>query len=136
MGVEAQVTGIELREDLVQFCNGVAETLALEGLYFHQGDLDSYTPDSLQVLMALHACDTATDQALCMGIRAEAEIILCAPCCHKQIRPQIRPPEILEPLLKFGVHLGQEAEMVTDGLRALLLEANGYHTKILEFVSL
>ena len=136
LGVEAQVTGIELREDLVQFCNGVAETLALEGLRFRQGDLDSYASDSLQVMMALHACDTATDQALCMGIRAEAEIILCAPCCHKQIRPQIRPPEILEPLLKFGVHLGQEAEMVTDGLRALLLEANGYHTKILEFVSL
>ena len=136
LGVEAQVTGIELREDLVQFCNGVVEALSLEGLCFRQGNLDSVAPESLQVMMALHACDTATDQALCMGIRAEAEIILCAPCCHKQIRPQIRPPEILEPLLKFGVHLGQEAEMVTDGLRALLLEANGYRTKMLEFVSL
>lgn len=132
LGVEAQVTGIELREDLVKFCNRVTETLALEGLHFRQGDLDSVAPNSLQVMMALHACDTATDQALAMGIRAGAEIILSAPCCHKQIRP----PEILEPLLKFGVHLGQEAEMVTDGLRALLLEANGYHTKILEFVSL
>jgi len=134
--VEAQVTGIELREDLVCFCNGVVEKLGLDGLGFRQGDVRSYTPEALQVMIALHACDTATDQALYMGIRAGAEIIMCAPCCHKQIRPQMHRPTVLEPLLQFGLHLGQEAEMVTDTLRALLLEAHGYRTQLLEFVSL
>jgi len=134
--VDAQVTGIELREDLVSFCHETTTSLSLKGLQFHQGDLNSYTPESLQVMIALHACDTATDQALSMGIRAGAEMILCAPCCHKQLRPQMRAPDVLAPLLKHGIHLGQEAEMLTDGLRALLLEANGYHTKILEFISL
>jgi SAM-dependent methyltransferase len=136
LGIKAQVTGIELREELVTFCNEAATSLSLEGLTFHQGDLNSYTPESLQVMIALHACDTATDQALSMGIRAGADMILCAPCCHKQLRPQMRPPEILAPLLKHGIHLGQEAEMLTDGLRALLLEAHGYRTGIQEFISM
>lgn len=136
LGVEAQVVGVEVREDLVRFCNEEARRLTLDGLSFVQGDVSSYVPDSLQVMIALHACDTATDQALFIGIRAGAEIIMCAPCCHKQIRPQMRSPEVLEPILKFGVHLGQEAEMLTDSLRALLLEAHGYKTQLLEFVSL
>ena len=136
LGVDAQVVGVEVREDLVRFCNEEARRLTLDGLSFVQGDVSSYVPDSLQVMIALHACDTATDQALFIGIRAGAEIIMCAPCCHKQIRPQMRRPEVLEPILKFGVHLGQEAEMLTDSLRALLLEAHGYKTQLLEFVSL
>ena len=103
---------------------------------FYQGDVGGYNPDALNILIALHACDTATDQAIYLGIRAGAEIIMCAPCCHKEIRKQMNMPEVLEPVLKFGVHLGQEAEMLTDTLRALLLEANGYKTQLLEFVSL
>jgi SAM-dependent methyltransferase len=134
--IKAQVTGIELREDLVQFCNGAATRLALDGLRFYQGDVSSYAPESLHIMIALHACDTATDQAIYLGIRTGAEIIMSAPCCHKQIRPQMRSPEVMEPMLRFGVHLGQEAEMVTDSLRALLLEAHGYTTQLLEFVSL
>jgi hypothetical protein len=87
-------------------------------------------------MIALHACDMATDYAIHLGIRAGASIIMCAPCCHKQIRPQMQSPELLKPMLKHGIHLGQEAEMVTDSLRALLLEASGYETRIFEFVSL
>ncbi|HEX5359843.1 MAG TPA: methyltransferase, partial [Fluviicoccus sp.] len=90
----------------------------------------------LDIMIALHACDIATDYALHTGIRLGAEIILCAPCCHKEIRPQMHSPAVLQPLLKHGIHLGQEAEMVTDGLRALLLEASGYDTQVFEFVSL
>lgn len=136
LNVQAQVTGIELREDLVRFCNEAAKTLAMDSLCFHQGDLHSYTPETIHIMIALHACDTATDQAIHMGIRSGAAIIMCAPCCHKQIRQQICSPEIIEPILQFGLHLGQEAEMVTDSIRALLLEAHGYTTQILEFVSL
>jgi len=134
--IKTQVTGVELREDLVRFCNETAKNLSLDGLCFRQGDIQSYTPDSIDVMIALHACDTATDQAIYMGIRADAKMILCAPCCHKEIRRQIRSPEILKPMLQFGIHLGQEAEMLTDSLRALWLEACGYKTKILEFISL
>ena len=134
--VNAQVTGIELRDDLVQFCNKAATSLDLDSLHFYQGDVSSYAPEKVDVMIALHACDTATDQAIYLGIRTGAEIIMCAPCCHKQIRQQISSPEVMAPMLQFGVHLGQEAEMVTDSLRALFLEVNGYTTQLLEFVSL
>ena len=131
-----QVTGVELRADLVALCNGVVEGLALQGLGFELGDVSSVAPRALDVMIALHACDTATDHAIHMGIRGGASIILCAPCCHKQLRPQLLSPHPLRPLLQHGVHLGQEAEMLTDGLRALLLDACGYATQVFEFVSL
>ncbi|MFN6996630.1 MAG: methyltransferase, partial [Aquincola tertiaricarbonis] len=70
------------------------------------------------------------------GITAGASIILSAPCCHKQIRPQMKSPALLQPMLQHGIHLGQQAEMVTDSLRALLLEAHGYATQVFEFISL
>ena len=134
--VEANVTGIELREDLVRFCNKAAGSLETGRLSFREGDVSSYRPETIHVLIALHACDTATDLAIHLGIRSGAEIIMCAPCCHKEIRQQIRSPQVIQPILQFGIHLGQEADMVTDGLRALLLEAHGYRTQIFEFVSL
>lgn len=134
--IQAHVTGIELREDLVRMCNEVAKTLAIDNLWFNQGEVGSYAPEAIHIVIALHACDTATDHAIHLGIHSGAEIIMCAPCCHKQIRQQMCSPEILEPILTFGLHLGQEAEMVTDSVRALLLEAHGYTTQILEFISL
>lgn len=134
--VEPHVVGVERRNDLVGLCNGAAGQLLMSGLSFSQGDLHSYAPGEIDIMIALHACDTATDEAIYMGVRAGAGIIMCSPCCHKEMRKQIRSPEILEPMLKYGIHLGQEAEMVTDALRALLLEANGYATQIIEFVSL
>ncbi|MFG5408394.1 methyltransferase [Piscinibacter sakaiensis] len=87
-------------------------------------------------MIALHACDTATDHAIHRGIAAGAQLIVCSPCCHKELRPQLRAPGLLAPLLRHGIHLGQQAEMITDGLRALLLEAHGYEARVFEFVSL
>jgi hypothetical protein len=136
MGVDAQVTGVELRPDLVALCNRVVATLGIEGLRFDAGDIASYPPQPVDVMIALHACDTATDHAIHAGIRAGAAIILCSPCCHKQVRPQLLSPHPLRPILRHGIHLGQEAEMLTDGLRALLLESRGYQTQVFEFVSL
>ncbi|MGL6111018.1 MAG: class I SAM-dependent methyltransferase [Rubrivivax sp.] len=135
-GLEAQVTGVELREDMVLLCNGIVERLGLQGLRFEQGDVASYAPRAVDVMIALHACDTATDHAIYRGIRGGAALICCAPCCHKQLRPQLLSPHPLRPILQHGVHLGQEAEMLTDGLRALLLDACGYDTQVFEFVSL
>ena len=136
LGVKTQVTGVELRQNLVDLCNQTASKLCLSGINFEQGDVKHFAAKNINVMIALHACDTATDYAIHMGIRAHAEIIMCSPCCHKQIRPQLKSPPVLAPVLLHGIHLGQEAEMVTDGLRALLLEANNYDTQVFEFISL
>jgi len=136
LGRDVQVTGVELRADMVALCNGVVARLGLQGLRFEQGDVESHAPRPVDVMIALHACDTATDHAIHYGIRGGASLICCAPCCHKQLRPQLLSPHPLKPILQHGVHLGQEAEMLTDGLRALLLDACGYDTQVFEFVSL
>lgn len=135
-GVQAEVTGIERRADLVRFCRDAAAQLGLAGLAFSEGDVTSHPVGPLEVMIALHACDTATDLAIHAGIRGGASVILCAPCCHRELRPQLVNPFVLEPALRYGVHQGQEAEMVTDTLRALCLEASGYAVQVFEFVSL
>ncbi|NUZ04380.1 class I SAM-dependent methyltransferase [Piscinibacter koreensis] len=136
LGIEARTVGVELRPDLVALCNGIAERTGLAGLSFVEGDLRSHQPDALDVMIALHACDTATDHAIHLGIQAGARVILCSPCCHKELRPQLRSPLEVAPMLRHGVHLGQQAEMVTDSLRALLLERAGYEAQVFEFVAL
>ncbi|WP_460097004.1 class I SAM-dependent methyltransferase [Pseudomonas sp. S3_C01] len=133
---EGVVTGVELREDMVKLCNEAAAGLEHPGLSFQHGDVRSVAPSAVDVMIALHACDIATDYAIHMGIRSGASIIMCSPCCHKQIRLQIQSPALLKPMLQYGLHLGQQAEMVTDSLRALFLEACGYETKVFEFISL
>lgn len=135
-GLPAEVRGVELREDLVALCNGAAQRLGLKGLAFEQGDVRHYAPGAIDIMIALHACDTATDHAMHMGIASGASIIMCSPCCHKELRPQMRSPQTLLPMLQHGIHLGQQAEMLTDSLRALLLEAEGYDTQVFEFTSL
>ena len=131
------VTGVELRESLVTEANAIALRNNANGLQFVCGDIATVaTEGSVDVMVALHACDVATDMAIHRGIRAGAAIIVCSPCCHKDVRRQMQSPKVLQPLLQFGVHLGQEADMVTDTIRALLLEANGYDTKVFEFVGL
>tara|TARA_R100000687_G_scaffold23295_1_gene19375 strand:- start:14355 stop:15581 length:1227 start_codon:yes stop_codon:yes gene_type:complete len=136
LGLTAKITGVELRQNLVDLCNNTVAKLNLSGIHFEQGDVKHFQTRGINVMVALHACDVATDYAINMGVRTGAEIIMCSPCCHKEIRPQIRLPDVMAPMLSHGIHLGQEAEMVTDSLRALLLEAHGYHTKVFEFISL
>ena len=136
LGIDASVTGVELREDLVQLCNAAASRLGIEGLAFERGDIRSHAAEPIDIMIALHACDTATDYAIHAAIRSNASIVMCAPCCHKELRPQMTLPQLLHPMLHHGIHLAQEAEMVTDGLRSLLLESEGYDSKVFEFVSL
>jgi hypothetical protein len=135
-GWPTRTLGVELRQELVDLCNEAARGCGLAGLEFECGDVSRVVPERVDVMIALHACDTATDHALATGIRAGAAVILSSPCCHKQLRPQLKLPEVLRPMLRHGIHLGQEAEMLTDSLRALLLEANGYDAQVFEFVSL
>lgn len=132
----AEVIGVELRQSLVDLCNTTAARLALTGIRFEQGDVQHYQSTGLDIMIALHACDTATDYAIYMGIQAKAAVIMCSPCCQKELRPQLQSPSVLQPLLKHGIHQGQMAEMLTDGLRALVLEAAGYDTQVFEFIGL
>jgi hypothetical protein len=107
-------------------------------LEFIEGTIEQYEDSNINILIALHACDTATDDAIFKGINAHADLIVVAPCCHKQIRREIEKHKTkneLDFLLKYGIFLERQAEMVTDGLRALILEYYGYSTKIVEFVS-
>lgn len=134
-GLTPQVTGIELRPALVDLCNNVAQQVDFKGLKFVAQDIADYAAGGLDMLIALHACDTATDLALAVGIRQKAKIIVVAPCCHKQIRREMQAKNELTPLMRYGILEERQAELVTDGIRALLLEAEGYHTKVFEFVS-
>src|SRR5580765_1181459 len=95
LGLPAQVAGVELRPDMVALCNGAVQRLALDGLRFEQGDVRSVVPPAIDIMIALHACDTATDHAIHTGVRAGAQIIMCSPCCHKELRPQLLAPHPL-----------------------------------------
>jgi hypothetical protein len=133
-GLEVVMTGVEAKPELVELCNQVAVSGGFEGLNFVGGSIEDFDVREVGILIALHACDTATDDALFKGIAANAAIIVAAPCCHKEIRRQIKPPGVLHDILKHGTMLEREAETVTDGLRAMLLERSGYSTRIFEFV--
>lgn len=135
MGISPNITGIELRPALVDFCNKTAQSVGFQRLKFIAADIAQYQPESLHMLIALHACDTATDLALAVGIRQKAQIMVAAPCCHKQIRRDMQVKNELAPLLQHGILLERQAELLTDGIRALLLESEGYRTKVFEFVS-
>lgn len=136
LGLSPDVQGVELRPDMVRLGNEAVSRHGLQGLRFEQGDVRAREDMRLEVMVALHACDIATDYAMHVGLRSGARIIMCAPCCHKEVRPQMRTPAALRPLLLHGIHLGQEAEMVTDSVRALLLELMGYDTQVIEFIAL
>lgn len=131
----ATVYGIEMREDLVNKCNSIAESVGYTRLHFKKGTIQDAELPSIDMLIALHACDTATDDAIYKGIQANAKVIICAPCCHKQIRRQMAPDNELKSITKHGILLERQAEMVTDAIRALLLEANGYKTKVFDFIA-
>jgi SAM-dependent methyltransferase len=134
--IDLDLTGVEAREDLVKLTNEVAQRVGFTGLRFVQGQIDSFQPETPpDVLIALHACNTATDDALFRGIGAEAALIVAAPCCHQEVRPQIVPPEVLQDVLRHGILREREAEIVTDAIRALLLEIHGYRANVFEFIS-
>lgn len=135
LGLNATVTGIELRPELAAQAQSVAQRLGLEGLRFVPGRIDEASLDRVDALIALHACDTATDDAMMRGIRAGARLIVVAPCCHQSVRPQLTSPDLLAPVLRHGLLEERFAEWLTDGLRALVLEWAGYRVRLTEFVS-
>lgn len=138
LGARAHVRGIELRPELVELCNRIArENGFAERLAFTPGSITAtpLAPGECDVLIALHACDTATDDALAAGIAAGAQFLVVAPCCQKELRRQLTAPAVLAPALRHGIFQERQAEFVTDALRAQLLECAGYRTKVFEFIS-
>ncbi|MCE7038878.1 SAM-dependent methyltransferase [Dyadobacter sp. CY312] len=134
----SQITGVEFREDLVELCNKISDQSGFQGLDFVEGTIEDYQTEAVNILIALHACDTATDDAISKGIKANADLIVVAPCCHKQIRREIEKNKAsndVDFLTRHGIFLERQAEMVTDGIRALVLEYFGYKTKVFEFIS-
>ncbi len=137
-GRKAQIVGVELRPQLVADGNALSRSSGLEGLSFVPGSILDYDASGADAVIALHACDTATDDAIYRGIAAGARLIAVAPCCHKQVRREMErgtAADPLSPLLRHGVFRERQAEMLTDTLRALLLERHGYKTRVFEFVS-
>lgn len=135
---ETEVVGVEYRKDMVDLCNTIAQKSNFNRLSFVHGSIEDFNPEAIDLLIALHACDTATDDAIYKGIKANAELIVVAPCCHKQIRREIVKNKVKNEvsfLTKYGIFLERQAEMVTDGIRALILEYFGYKTKVFEFIS-
>lgn len=134
-GQNPNVIGVELRKELVEKCNLIAEKSSFPNLKFQEGTIiDAPLPD-IDVLIALHACDTATDDAIYRGIKSGSQVIVCAPCCHKQIRKQIDPEDDLAQITRFGILKERQAEIITDAIRALFLEAYGYKTRVFEFIA-
>jgi len=130
-----KMTGVEIRPDLVNICNTIAKKSSFDNLNFMQGTIQNTKFSNIDVLIALHACDTATDEAVYRGIVSKSSLIVCAPCCHKQIRKEFNTTSPLDSVTKYGILKERQAEIITDSIRALLMEAFGYKTNVFEFIS-
>lgn len=135
-GLTLEVTGLDLKKDVIVHCNELAKEYHYEGLSFLHGDIADYTgTDSADMVVTLHACDTATDYALYKAMKWHAGVILSVPCCQHEVNKQIAC-EPLEGALKYGLIKERLSALFTDALRADLLEENGYDTQVLEFIDM
>ena len=130
-GLDIRVTGLDLKEDVIRRCSALAEKYGYRKLDFRQGDIADFEgEDRVDMVVTLHACDTATDYALYKAVKWNASAILSVPCCQHEVNRQIRN-ETLEPMLKYGLVRERLSALVTDSVRACLLEEQGYDTQIL-----
>lgn len=134
-GLDVEVIGLDLKEDVIERCRALAERLGYERLRFEVGDISLFEGEPADVVVSLHACDTATDAALERAVRWGAEVILAVPCCQHELFDQVRA-DGLAPLLEHGILRERFAALATDAARAELLEAVGYEARVVEFVDL
>ena len=131
-----RIAGLDLKEDVIAECNSLAEKYGYDGLKFYQGDVASYEGESsVDMVVTLHACDTATDYALARAVAWNASVILSVPCCQHELNRQIAC-EKLAPVMDYGILKERMAALLTDGIRAKLLENAGYETQVLEFIDM
>lgn len=134
-GRDVEIIGLDLKDDVIRFCSKIAEDLGYEELRFLRGDIADYTSDYADMVVTLHACDTATDYALINAVSWNTRVILSVPCCQHELFSQIKS-EVHQPMLKHGILKDRLTEYLTDGLRGLKLEACGYDVAMIEFTSL
>lgn len=133
---DVSITGLDLKEDVIQKCNALAKNYGYEKLHFYHGDIaDFQGSNDIDMVVTLHACDTATDYALKKAIDWNAKVIFSVPCCQHEVNKQIEN-ELLSPILKYGILKERLSAILTDGIRANLLEEAGYETQILEFIDM
>ena len=135
-GYPVRITGLDLKEDVIRHCNELAVKYGYDKLEFLCGDISYYDGCSqVDMVVTLHACDTATDYALAKAVGWGAKVILSVPCCQHELNKQMKN-DLLSPVLHYGILKERMAALMTDGLRAQILEANGYRTQILEFIDM
>lgn len=135
-GYPIQVIGLDLKKDVIDLCNRLSEQFGFEHLHFYHGDIAGYEGvDQVDMVVTLHACDTATDYALAKAVRWGAKVILSVPCCQHELNRQIKN-EMLSPVLQYGLIKERMSALLTDGVRAQLLEQAGYYSQILEFIDM
>lgn len=132
---DVEIIGLDLKEDVIDFCSKVAADLGYDELKFLKGDIADYSDDHADMVVTLHACDTATDYALINSVAWNTKVILSVPCCQHELFKQIKN-ELHRPMLKHGILKDRFTEYLTDGLRGLMLEASGYDVSMIEFTSL
>ncbi len=135
-GFDIRVIGLDLKQDVIDHCNQLAKKYGFEKLAFYHGNIASYEGvDQVDMVVTLHACDTATDYALAKAVRWNASVILSVPCCQHELNRQMKN-DVLEPVLQYGLIKERMAALYTDGIRAEILENHGYSTQILEFIDM
>lgn len=142
-GIACQIEGLDLKEDVIKYCNDITSKLELKNLIFHTGNISDYSgKDNPDIVITLHACDTATDFALQYAVERGAKAILSVPCCQHQINQELGKqktdnlPQAFEPLLKWGIIREKFSSLVTDALRGQWLENQGYKVQMLEFIDM
>ena len=150
---DIMMEGVEIRPDLVVKINEIIKESNLKDFRFVESSIESFgcgcqqtmpkvqsseskVQSQLDVLIALHACNTATDDAIIKGIKSGAKLIICAPCCHKQIRQEMEKSKVVDPITRYGIFLERQAVMITDAIRALVMEYYGYKTQVMEFIEM
>lgn len=133
---DVDMIGLDLKEEVIRYCNELSKKYGYENLHFYQGDIKDFErAENVDMVVSLHACDTATDYALARGIKWGAGVILAVPCCQHELNGQMQC-DALESVFSYGLIRERSAALFTDALRAALLEAEGYDTQILEFIDM
>ena len=137
-GMEVQISGLDLKHDVISHCNAIARDLDYRGLEFTVGEIASFSPSrgpgGVDMVVSLHACDTATDDALAKAVGWGTKVILSVPCCQHELNKQLRNP-LMKPMLKHGIIRERLTEIVTDSARAAILELCGYSVRLMEFIA-
>lgn len=133
---DIRIIGLDLKEEVIRRCNELSERYGYEKLHFLKGDIAEYKGvEAVDMVVTLHACDTATDYALAKAVKWNAKVILSVPCCQHEVNRQIAG-DALAPVLEYGLIKERMAALITDALRAQYLEREGYRTQILEFIDM